>query len=264
MRLFRPLVWLAALLFTLIPALLPAAQADEPAEIGIVLMHGKWGEPNRHIDQLADSLRRAGFQVLTPEMPWSGFRSYDRPYDMAMSEIERALDQLKVNGAKRFIVAGHSLGANAALAYGAHHAGLMAVIAVAPGHTPELPDSRNRFATTLEQAKSMVASGHGAETVSFSDMNQGRMKGMSLPADIFVSYFDPDGLANMPMNAALQRAPVLVVEGSDDRLSQRGEDYIFNHLPNDPRNRYLLVNAGHLETPTVAKGDIVEWVNGLR
>ena len=247
----------------LLLAPLPAT-AGEASEVGIVLMHGKWGSPNRNIDQLADSLRNAGYKVSTPEMPWSLSHSYDKSFEQAMAQIDFTVAVLKANGAKRIIVAGHSLGANAALAYGAHHPGLLGVMAIAPGHTPELPDFRVRMADKLEEAKAKLASGHGDEAVTFTDLNQGRMKSITLSAAIFVSYFDPNGLANMPANAAHQSAPTLVVAGTDDRLTGLGQDYLFNRLPPDNRNRYLLVEAGHLETPTVAKGQIVEWVESIR
>lgn len=261
LRLMALTLFASACLLLLHP--LPASAAD-PSEVGVVLMHGKWGSPNRNIDQLADSLRNAGYKVSTPDMPWSLSHSYDKSYEQAISQIEFAVDVLKANGAKRIIIAGHSLGANAALAYGAHHPGLLGVMAIAPGHTPELPDARARMADKLEDAKAKLAAGHGDDDFSFTDVNQGRMKNISTSAAIFVSYFDPDGLANMPANAAHQSAPTLVVAGTDDRLTSLGQDYIFNHLPPDNRNRYLLVEADHLGTPTAAKGQIVEWVESIR
>ncbi|MGB7065937.1 MAG: hypothetical protein WBF55_12405, partial [Syntrophobacteria bacterium] len=48
----------------------------EDQDIGIVLMHGKNGTPHDYIATLAGSLRRAGLQVKTPEMPWSRRRIY--------------------------------------------------------------------------------------------------------------------------------------------------------------------------------------------
>lgn len=238
--------------------------AGEASEVGVVLMHGKWGSPNRNIDQLADSLRNAGYKVSTPEMPWSLSHSYDKTYEQAIAQIDFAVDVLKANGAKRIIIAGHSLGANAALAYGAHHPGLLGVIAIAPGHTPELPDARAHMADKLEEAKAKLAAGQGNDDLTFTDINQGRIKSITTSVAIFVSYFDPDGLANMSANAAHQSAPTLVVAGTQDRLTSLGQDYIFNRLPPDNSNRYLLVEADHLGTPTAAKGEIVEWVEGIR
>lgn len=56
----------------------------------------------------------------------------------AMNEIEKEVTKLKANGAKSVFVAGHSLGANGAIGYGAHNSNIDGVVAIAPGHVSEL------------------------------------------------------------------------------------------------------------------------------
>ncbi|HVI50238.1 MAG TPA: alpha/beta hydrolase [Candidatus Sulfotelmatobacter sp.] len=252
----RLLGWLILALMLQSPAL-----AGDHHEVGIVLMHGKWGSPNAHIDQLAAGLKNAGYQVTTPTMPWAGRRGYDKTFDAAMDEIGFAIDVLRVNGAKRIIVGGHSLGANAALAYGAHHPGLLGIMAIAPGHTPELADFRARMADKVADAKAKVDAGKGEDSIVFNDVNQGQARALSLSANIFLSYNNPDGLANMSENAVHQSAPVLIVVGDRDRMATLGQDYLFNRLPPNNFNRYLSVEADHLGTPSAAQDGIIAWVN---
>ncbi len=79
----RPLaaivIWARAnlLLNLLIIALGLSAQAGE--SVGIVLMHGKNGQPGS-MQALVDALEAAGYRVDRPEMCWSRRRIYDLPY----------------------------------------------------------------------------------------------------------------------------------------------------------------------------------------
>ena len=57
-------------------------------------------------------------------MPWSFHRRYAATYDQAMTEIDAAVAELKAKGARRIVVIGHSLGANAAIGYAARRRGL--------------------------------------------------------------------------------------------------------------------------------------------
>src|SRR5436190_15875759 len=115
------------------------ASACAAADIGAVVMHGKWGSPDRNIAPLADALLREGFLVSSPEMPWSGRRSYDRTVADANGELDAEIGRLEARGAKRVFVIGHSLGAAFALEYAAHAPApvVAGIVAIAPGHRPE-------------------------------------------------------------------------------------------------------------------------------
>lgn len=247
-----------ALTLMLVPL---AAQAAE--RVGVVLMHGKWGNPNNAITALSDKLESAGFLVARPEMPWSRGREYDADYAQAMDEITAALTKLRAQGATRVVVAGHSMGANAALGYAARHDDVAAVAAIAPGHSPELFAAR--LGASIAKAKSMVAEGKGEETAQFDDLNQGKTKAITCKARVYASYFDAQGPAVMPVNAAAFKrpTPLLWVVGVGDPIYPRGEDYAFNKAPFDPGNRYLVVEGGHMDTPTIAADQIVEWIKGI-
>lgn len=261
MRLFLFLiVWLLSLAFWRSTAL---ADGLARHDVGIVLMHGAWEMPKQAIDPLASGLKTAGYQVVTPMMPWAARRNFDRSFDAALEEIGFSVDVLKANGAKAIVIAGHGLGANAALAYGAHHPGLLAIMAVAPDHTPELPDVRTRMADKVAEAKTLIRDNAEDQTITFTALDRGRIHAVSLSAKILFSYYAPDGPANMSMNAAHQSAPVLIVVGSLDRMSALGRDYLFDRLPPNNFNRYLSVPAEYQDVPMTARDQIISWLNGL-
>ena len=56
--------------------------------------------------------------------------------------------------------------------------------------------------------------------------------------------------------------PILWVVGTKDPLT-RPSGYAFDKAPSHPKSQYLSVNAGHLDTPTVAAEQILGWIKTL-
>lgn len=96
--------------------------------------------PKSPIGKLASALKGAGFLVVAPDMPWSRSRGFDKTYEETMAEIDDAVERLKEAGATKIVVGGHSIGANAALGYGARREGLAGVTVIAPDHVVELTE----------------------------------------------------------------------------------------------------------------------------
>ena len=129
----------AAILFSLVTALASHFASASGDDLGVVLLHGKGGLPTGYIRELASALQGKGYLVSTPTMPWAKNRIYDASFEQAMVEIDREVDALRQKGAKLIVVAGQSLGANAALGYAASRNRVGGIIALAPAHNPELP-----------------------------------------------------------------------------------------------------------------------------
>jgi len=243
-----------------------AAGDSAPAgRIGVVLLHGKRGAPDRHLADLAAALRAAGYRVATPEMPWSRRRLYDADHAAAMREIAAAAEALRREGAAGIVIAGHSMGANAALGYAAGHPGLLGLICLAPGHSPDLGRQRELVAPEVARARALVAEGKADAAIRFTDLNSGRSYDTVLPAGVFLSYFDPEGPAAMPRSAAriTPAVPVLWVVGKDDPLSRMGPGYVFDKLPAHPASRYLEVPGGHIDVPRAAVPAVLDWLKAL-
>jgi pimeloyl-ACP methyl ester carboxylesterase len=262
----------AAILATAALLLVGKIGSAEPARglhgLGIVYLHGKAGWPGGMNGGIIGELKEEGAVVATPEMPWSFHRRYDATYDEAMAEIDAAIGSVKAGGANRIVLIGHSLGANAAIGYAARHPALTGVVALAPGHLPDVGNMRSFVSDAVARAKGLVAEGKGNVRQSFPDMAQGIPLTTSATPVVYLSWFDPDGPAVIPKNAAAMGAaaspvPLLWVVGKLDPIDRRGPEYAFDALAKNPKSKYLEVFAGHLTTPTVAKRQVIEWIGSL-
>ena len=255
------LLTLAAYLITT-PLSTPDAAASEQ-RVGVILLHGKLGSPSKNISSLARKLESEGFLVERPTMAWSGSRKYDKAYDDAVNEVSDSITKLRSRGADTIIIGGHSLGANAAIRYGATHTDIGGIVAIAPGHVPEVIGYKKKVAKSVARAKKMVSAGKGNKSGSFMDINQGKKYSIAATPKIYLSYFDPEGPAVMPNNIRSISAPILWVIGKGDRMNKRGKKYAFNKAPSNPLNRYLVVSGGHKDTPDRARNEITAWIKEL-
>ena len=250
-----------AALFVILGLLRPACADDR---LGIVLLHGKSGLPQQ-LSPLAASLSATGHLTAQPEMCWSRNRIYDRLYLECLRDIDIAADKLKERGATAIVVLGMSLGGNAALGYGATRTGLKGVITLVPGHAPEFISRRTEIASSLELARSLIASGHGNVRTEFMDVNTRTTSfnfQVTTTPNIYLSFFAPDSLAVMPANAAHLSAPLLYVAATNDP-TQRGRGYIFDRAPENPLSRYVTVNSDHVGTPALSQEIVMSWLKEL-
>lgn len=251
----------------------------DPGRLGVVLLHGKStfstsGRAgrfaytpafNRHISSLATALQGAGFRVVMPEMPWSTYHIYDRTYEQAMDEIAAAAAKLKAEGAEHIVVAGHSMGGNAALGYAALKGGVAGVITLAPGGDPANPRFRAAVESSVARARAMVTAGKGEKQAVFDDLNMGQTGTVVTTAAQYLSFFDPDGNAVIPRNAARLPAgtPLLWVVAEDDPLSSLGREYAFAKAPPNPLSQYVVVPGSHLLAPDSAISVVIAWLKCL-
>jgi dienelactone hydrolase len=253
---------LCGVLFALLTALVIDPVFAASSEVGVVLMHGKWGAPQSMLP-LARDLESRGYLVNNPEMAWSGRRLYDVDYPTALKEIEQTVRQLRANGAKRVIVAGQSLGANAAVAYAASGFDLDGLVILSPGHFPE-GGMGKRLSPSVERAKSMVAANRGAESASFDDINQGKQRSIKMSAATYVSYFDPDGLGAMTKNIKKisNPTPVLLVIGTSDPFFPESKA-LFDSAPSHASSRYVTLDTDHFGMPKVVAAEFLKWLESL-
>jgi len=225
-----------------------AAQAKDLAGWGVVVLHGKGGTSSG-MRPVASMLQAAGAKVIAPTASWSN--SY-RTYGATLDEVGSYVAALRADGARRIAIVGQSLGANVALGYGAQRGGVDAIVAMAPGHQPDR--ILRSTSESLRRAKQMMAGGHGNQTASFVDVNQGRVFEVTTTAAAYVSFFDPAGPALMGRNAArLKRARLLWVVGTDDagaRAVARG-------------GTIVTVGGGHFQMPRNGAAAAVNWLESL-
>lgn len=253
--------------FFLLSLTLLATPLNAEDKIGVLLMHGKGGSSSDSspIGKLIHALEDNGFLVSAPDMPWSRARKYDKSFDESMLEMDEHIAELKKRGATRLVVGGHSMGANAALGYAARRDGLAGVLAIAPGHVVEIDLVQDKLHHDWRRARQMVDAGKGDQLDDFNEINQGAQKKIRMRAEVYLSWFDPEGPAVMPASTGTLRpgTALLWIIGKGDRMFDRGKDYAFNNAPPHPRNAYIVVEGGHKATPRKGESEIIKWLSEL-
>lgn len=209
---------------------------------GAVVLHGN-GETSQNVADLADALRRQGLLVVTPELPWSGRRFYDRSVVDADAELDAAIAGLRAQGAARVYLIGQSLGASYALRYAARP-GVTGVVVIAPNHAPESPQYARYFADDLRRARDLIAQGRPQALLEFLDFQWGNRRTRArAPANSFLSYFDPAGPMNLARSAEQVRNDVLMlwIVPNDDGASHQYALEAYKRAPSNPGSRLLEV-----------------------
>ena len=264
-----------ALLFAL-AVLNPPAPAAAQDRVGLVLLHGKLGWPmgegparRRAIGaRLVSELKSAGYLVATPEMCWSDRRQFDRAYPDCLKEIDAVVAGLRQQGAVGIVVAGLSMGGNAAIAYGALHSDLLGVIGMSPADDPVAKARRKpAIAEDVERARGLVTRGEGDKGDAFADFNTGPQGFFDMTVHttprIYLSFFAQDSLANIAANAAKLAIPLLWVAGGSDPSQGAAITDAFKQAPSHPLNRFVTVTGGHLDVPDAAATAVLDWIKDL-
>lgn len=259
MKPFSRLLLLAAALTSLIPL---AAPAQGGPGIGVVVMHGKGGRPDRFVNVLADGLERRGYLVANLEMPWSGRREYDVDVAVAEKQVSAALEELRGKGAKKLFVAGHSQGGIFALYYASRNP-LDGVIPIAPGGSVDAAVYAQNVGSAVALARRMVAEGKGGERGEFLDYEGS--KGVSTvrtTAAVYLAWFDPDGAMNQGKSSRALPAtlPVLYIAPRNDYPGLiRIKSSMFGALPSNPLTRMADIDSDHLNAPRNSIDEISRW-----
>ena len=232
----------------------------------VVVMHGKWGGPKSpYLRVLAEKVQRV-CDVELREMPWSRNRNYDETYEAALTKLSDSVRGYREKGYKKIFLGGQSFGANASIAYQATFGDIDGVIALAPGHSPYEMYQMGMNRSLIEAAKKHAAEGRPEALLEFTDLNQGERKTFSIRADVFYSYFRPDGLGNMPLSASRfkKSVPFMWVIGTMDPLYPGGSAYAYDKAPSNPMSKYVVVPANHATTPEVASDQVLDWITRVR
>lgn len=244
-------------------ALLAGPSLAQEKECAVVLIHGKWGNPQYMI--FFGNKLKPTCDSKSIEMPWSRRRNYDAPYATALAEIKEQVETFRQQGYKRVVLAGHSFGANAALAYMKIEGDVDGIVLLAPGHTPSFMYQRGIGRDAVDKAREFVSAGKSDETLSMDDFNQGNRQSIRMKASVLLSYFDPNGLGNMALSSAefKKPVPVLWVVGTRDPLYPAGTGYGYDKTPLHEASKYLVVEADHANTPDASAVQVVEWLKAL-
>lgn len=268
-RLFSVFSALATSCAALAAALSPLSAAAQQ-RIGVLMLHGKNPGNNQdpNFSPLKGTFEKQGWVATVPDMPWSRGRYLDGHFDKAMAEIAGQIKGLRDQGATKIVIVGHSMGVPAALAHAARAGDVDALVLLAPGH---IPAGYYTFACckvvhdSIDEARALVAAGKGDSRERFSDINQGKQQTVVATAKDYLSYFDPTSDAEMSVTAPRvpAKTAVITVVGEKDPLFKHIKAYYVDKLPANPKNKYLEVSGGHLDTPRVASDEIIQWIKAV-
>jgi len=242
-----------------------AGQTASPTpRLGMVVLHGKGGAPDRLVADMAAALEAKGARVISPEMPWSGRRQYDTDVAGADREVAAALDRLRAGGATHVFVVGHSQGGLFALHFGGVRA-VDGIVAIAPGGNVANTVFREHLGETVALARQLIAEGKGNEATELADFEnrRGRYPVQSTPAN-YVSWFDPEGAMNQTIAIGRLRpqTPVLFVAPTDDYPGLRKVMRpMFEALPRHPLTRLYQPQATHTGAPSASSDVIYGWAS---
>lgn len=221
---------------------------------------------NNKVGLLAIDLYEDGFLIESPLCAWSKRKNYSQPVDIALSKcVTPRVKKLKKRGAKKIIILGNSLGANAAIRAGVVIDGIDGIVAMAPGHTPEHQRTRDALSNDIAQAKAKISAGNGHERIRFRDFNQGERNPKETSAENFLSWFDPKGKAVMALNAPKIKdgTAFLWIAGKDDIISNGTGKKIYESVPTHPNSEFVLVEGGHRDVRKFGKDRIIQWLRAL-
>jgi esterase/lipase len=243
-----------------------AGPASAAGRLGIVLMHGEQGSPRSGIDGLAAALEKAGHLVSRPDMCWSARRGNEARFEECLAALDTAIVRLKNLGASGIVVGGLGLGGTAAIVYGAEHAGLQGIIALAPGHDARAMAANPDIAAGVAKASALVAQGKGDDEESFTDIgidaSGSYATEVATTANIYLSFFGPASKAVIAGNIERIAAPLLLVTASED--PEEGEAAsVFARAPPRPLTRHLAVAGGRFVTPEAAQEAVKSWLEEL-
>jgi pimeloyl-ACP methyl ester carboxylesterase len=239
-------------------ACLAARAHAQTAPAAALVLHGKQGTPNfPPLRAVATALAQAGLRVAVPEMPWSRSRYIDGPPDKAFDEIATLLADFKRTGAAKIFLAGHSIGATAALGYAATRGGIDGLALLALGHVPTfyflgLGPINATVRDSISRARGLVAAGKGETVEEFADNNQGEALRVRMRAFDYLGYFDPGGAMDPQAQIASTPCPVLWAIGTRDALYSSSRSLYFDRLPRDPRHAFFEADADHRSLPQAA------------
>lgn len=252
-----------ALLMLPVAMLPPSLHAASPASaIGVVVMHGKGGNPGKYVDALAAAFEQEGFQVANLEMPWSGKRHYDVNMKGGVDEITRALDAMRAKGARKVFVAGHSQGGLFALHYGGAHP-VDGILAIAPGGQVDAGSFVSTLREFVAKARQMVDEGRGNEKADFGDYEGSRgTNTITTTAAIYLDWFDPSGAHTTRAFGNVRKGtPVFYVAPTQDYPGLiKSKHQNFGNLPRHPQTRMYEPESSHLNAPAAAAAEAILWM----
>jgi pimeloyl-ACP methyl ester carboxylesterase len=234
---------------------------------GFLILHGKSSGPavpDCSVTPLAAKLEAHGRLVDYQAHSWETSRIYSTTFESTTEEIRAGIQRLRARGATRIHLVGHSMGGNIAIYYAVHNTDFDSFIGLATAHNVHHQTLQYVVKWSVEKARGLVAEGNDTPS-EFVDWNVTDILARTVRPSCYLSYFDPDGNANMTLNVRRIGRPlnVLMVGGNKDNTQQTTRMSIFDPMPKTPYSQWIQTNDDHNTVSLNAYDEIVKWVDNL-
>jgi pimeloyl-ACP methyl ester carboxylesterase len=230
----------------------------------VIMLHGKTANPGTsQYPPFYSKLRKAGYTVIAPKMPWSNF---DGTRAQGIEVIDAAVNEAAKSSSK-IVIAGHSMGANIALQYLASSPApqVKGGVPIAFGHAPHQSGKIASITSpSVFKARKLIAEGKGDKKKSYNDVNMGKRGSIRTTSNIYLTFYDPQVFPNIEDELQKIKLPVLWVSGKDDRLTfVLDAPYLFSLLPENPKSEYREEAGDHKGVVSGQAPLVVEWLDKL-
>jgi pimeloyl-ACP methyl ester carboxylesterase len=240
-----------------------------------ILLHGKhsgpdWGE-DCDLFKLNENLKSKALTDFST-YPFGVYRVedkfYHKPFQSVVEQIDSIIDSLKIQGASRIFLVGHSMGGNAILYYLSQRKETVdGVVLLAPAHNIHLPIFSRLNRWSVQHAKELIEQGKGEMEAHFVDYNsEGDVEVIPCQPINYLSMMDPMGPANMALTATNLAWPanILVISGDKDPTQPRFFETVYLNLKNkSAKSAYKLVPGNHESVCFEQYNTIQDWINTL-
>ena len=86
---------------------------------------------------------------------------------------------------------------------------------------------------------------------------------MTATAAIYLSWFDPEGLANFAKSASAIAKPVPIFCAMSSAEARLGRDFFFSRAPGHPKSVYLEAAAGHMSAAEAVSREAADFVKSI-
>lgn len=185
-----------------------------------------------------------------------------------MEEVAASVKRLRDRGASKVVVGGHSMGAAAALIYGARHP-VDGLLLLAPGHHPQSNSLRDRFGASVARARELAAAGKGNDKEEFDDFDASQTPpafAITTTPRIYLSYFDPNGIANTLVAAGKipPTVPVLWVDGTNENPGLKSYGQKVYGAIGSSASKHVEVTASHITVTRDSSAEVPAWLRSLK
>lgn len=234
---------------------------------GFLILHGKGSGPNNpscSITPLAEKMISDGLLVDYQAYSWGINSLYHSKFEDTENELRAGVQRLRARGATRVHLVGHSMGVSISFYYAIRNSDFDSIVGLAGAHNIHHPRMQYVVKWSVAKAKKLTAEGND-DVTEFVDWSAIDILALKARPSCYLSYFDPEGNANMATNVRRVARPlnVLMVSGTNDTTQAITKEFIYDIVPKTAYSSWIVTNDDHGSVCLNAYNDVIKWVDNL-